>query len=647
MRHLISALWLLLVVTPLGAQEPSAARPEAPISIESFAAPPFIEEPELSPNGRWMAARLSVDGSQLLSMMPLFDKSLKSTMLKTDSEKISVEWWRWVNDDWLLVGISATESVEGEKWRLSRVASIERATGKFIPLGWKGAGQNAADVIWVAKDGSPRILLGIQNGIYTNTEEFWPEVREFDVSTGKSKAVVHRRTNVSDYYADGSGTVRLGYGYIPESRTSRLLYRENGKAVFTELDRANLRKEETLAFPSLFLPDPSKAITVKDDDKGFSGVYELDLKSLQRGQKLFGVEGYDIGGLVHNAAGDGIAGVSVVENAARVQWLDPGLAETQALFDKAVGKDRAQIISWDKVRNALLVHVGGPDQAGGLFYYNRTDGGNLARIGLYNERFKMLKFGGVSTIKFKARDGLSMSAVLTLPKDKPAKSLPLILLPHGGPQARDYEQWDWINQFLAWKGYAVIQPNYRGSSGFGTSFMEAGEGEWGLKMQDDLNDSVSHLAAQGIIDPKRVCVLGASYGGYAAMRAAQRDGKLFRCAISYAGVSDLAKLSRYDSRFLYGREYKAHLKDQAPDYGAVSPLRFPEQFSTPILIMHGKLDLRVPVDQSRDMAAKLKAAGKAHRYVEQPLGDHHFSRQEDRLQFLKEVEAFLAEHNPA
>lgn len=134
---------------------------------------------------------------------------------------------------------------------------------------------------------------------------------------------------------------------------------------------------------------------------------------------------------------------------------------------------------------------------------------------------------------------------------------------------------------------------------------------------------------EGVVDPKRVCIVGANYGGYAAMRGAQRDGGLFRCAISYAGVSDLGALSRFDGQSLYGGEYVANLKEKAPDLQrSVSPIRFPEQFSTPILIMHGKNDLRVPVEQSRTMAAKLKAAGKDYRYVEQPLGDHHFSRQE-------------------
>ena len=131
------------------------------------------------------------------------------------------------------------------------------------------------------------------------------------------------------------------------------------------------------------------------------------------------------------------------------------------------------------------------------------------------------------------------------------------------------------------------------------------------------------------------------------MRAAQRDGSRFRCAISYAGVSDLGRMARYDSKFLEGAEFKQSLRKKAPDFDAVSPLRFPEQFSTPILLIHGKLDLRVPVEQSRGMAARLKAAGKTYRYVEQPLGDHHFSRAADRIQFLQETDAFLRQYNPA
>ncbi len=624
-----------------------AAPPAAPaaITIENFAAQPFLDSPELSPDGRWIAAKLSVGGQQLLGMMSLFEKGTTPTLLRMDNAKISTDWWQWVNDDWLLVGVSANDDVEGETWRISRVLAVQKGTGKINLLGWKDAAQNAADVIWVANDGSPRILLGVQNSIYSNDAAFWPEVREFDVSTGKSKVAVHRRDTVGEYFADGTGAVRLGYGYDPNRRIATLLYRDTGSGSFATLDRANLAKKEEVSFPSLFLAEPGKALT-RDDSEGFEAIYELDLKTLTRGKKIFGLPNYDVGGLIRNARGDGLAGVSVVEDHERVHWIDPGLAEVQTAFDKSVGPGRAHIVGWDKSRNALLVQVGGPDQAGAYYYFNRETGGNLQLVGYTDKTLKQRKFAPVKTIRYKSRDGLDLSAVLTLPAGRPAKNLPLILLPHGGPQARDSERWDWWTQYLAWRGYAVIQPNYRGSTGFGKALFEKGYGEWGLKMQDDLNDAVTHLGKEGIADPKRVCIAGGSYGGYAAMRGAQRDSGLFRCAISYAGVSDLAALARFDRQSLFGREYSDDLKQKAPDFAAVSPLKAPEQFSTPILIMHGKLDLRVPVKQSREMASKLKAAGKTYVYIEQPLADHFFSRTEDRLQFLKEMDAFLLKYNP-
>jgi dipeptidyl aminopeptidase/acylaminoacyl peptidase len=220
-------------------------------------------------------------------------------------------------------------------------------------------------------------------------------------------------------------------------------------------------------------------------------------------------------------------------------------------------------------------------------------------------------------------------------------------MPHGGPFARDAETWDWWSQFLADRGYAVIQPNYRGSSGYGTAFAEKGQGQWGLAMQDDLNDALAFLAREGIADPKRAAMVGGSYGGYAAMRAAQRDGALYRCAVAFAGVSDLQALLRYDGRFLNTGGGIDWLRKQAPDLRAVSPINFPADFSIPILLVHGKTDQRVPVKQSRELAEKLRRAGKNVKYVEQPLGDHFVSRAADRLQFLTELEAFLKEHNPA
>jgi dipeptidyl aminopeptidase/acylaminoacyl peptidase len=648
-RSLISIASIVLAQSISAQTTPPPLTPlaaAAPLTINSFAATPFIEKPQLSPNGRYLATRLSVRGDQLLALFSLFDRAEKPTVVNTggDDAKVDVDWWRWVNDDWLLIGISAIDAYEGDKFRVSRLLSMNRTTGKLTQLVKSAGGQNASNVIWTARDGTPRIMVAAQAEFFLG-EGFWPEVMEIDVSNGHSKSVVKPREGVFNYYADAQGAVRMGYGYNDESRTGRLLYRSSGRGSFSTIDRADFKKDETLNVPDLFLAAKDQALTISSEE-GFSAVYDYDLATLKRGKKIYGLSGYDIDGLIETPTGDGVAGVALTENAARVQWLDAGLAATQSDLDKAVGAGRAYIASWSQDQQSLLVKVGGPDQAGAYFLYNRATGGSMRRVGFADEGLKMRRFAPVTTIRYKARDGLEIAAVLTLPNGRRAKDLPLILLPHGGPAARDEEQWDWWVQFLAWRGYAVVQPNYRGSTGYGRAFYKKGDGEWGLKMQDDLNDAVTSLAAQGIVDPKRVCIVGASYGGYAALRGAQRDGGLFRCAISFAGVSDMAAITRYDSQFLYGNTYKADLKKKALDFAAVSPIKHAEQFGTPTLLVHGKADLTVPVDQSRNMASKLKAAGKVYRYIEQPLADHHFSRQADRLQFLQEMQAWLDKYNP-
>jgi dipeptidyl aminopeptidase/acylaminoacyl peptidase len=315
-------------------------------------------------------------------------------------------------------------------------------------------------------------------------------------------------------------------------------------------------------------------------------------------------------------------------------------------MDKAIPDRWPDIVSWSKDLSVLIVHVGGADSPGGYYLYRPADG-TMSLFATLNTDLGLKRYAAVKTIAYTARDGTEMSGVLTLPKGREAKNLPLILMPHGGPFARDDEEWDWWAQFLASRGYAVLQPNYRGSSGFGTAFGKLGEGQWGLKMQDDLTDAVAWAAKQGIADPARVCIVGGSYGGYAAFRAAQRDKGVYRCAVSYAGVSDMTAMVRYDSSFLNGGRSKDYLRLQAPDLKAVSPINFAGDFSTPILIMHGKADQTVPVKQSREMVERLKAVKASYRYVEQPLGDHHFTREADRLQFLQELEAFLTKYNPA
>lgn len=394
-----------------------------------------------------------------------------------------------------------------------------------------------------------------------------------------------------------------------------------------------IKRDEKFPIPLVYRRDGT-AVAISDHN-GFNEVYELNLPSFTFGKKLFGARGYDVAAVVENPARDDIAGIGYIEKSERTVWLDPQFRDIQTSLDKTFGDGVARLVSWERQATRLLIELGKPSQAGGLYYWD-TRSAAMQRFAWHSPTLKGRTLSAVSTVNYAARDGTPIKAVLTMPRGRPSIKLPLIVMPHGGPAARDHEKFDWWAQYLAEQGYVVLQPNYRGSTGYGTAFKKLGEGEWGLKMQDDLLDGIDWLAAQGIADPGRTCIVGASYGGYTAMRGAQRDGPRYRCVISLAGISDLQAMRNYHSSFLVGytasREYWAK---QAPRLAAVSPRMHAKEFGAPILLLHGKEDIRVPVHQSRNMADQLRKAGKTHQYIELPEADHHLSRTDDRAALLR------------
>lgn len=261
--------------------------------------------------------------------------------------------------------------------------------------------------------------------------------------------------------------------------------------------------------------------------------------------------------------------------------------------------------------------------------------------------------GETRWITYKARDGLEIPAYVTMPPGAPKDArLPLVVLPHGGPRARDIYDFDYMAQFLATRGYAVLQPQFRGSSGFGDDFTKAGKGEWGGKMQTDLLDGVAALADGGEVDPARVCIVGASFGGYAALAGATLFPDAYRCAASIAGIGDLAQLMLEEGR-LYGRQ-SGSAQALRDDLGsadrakvlAMSPARQAASATIPILLIHGEKDTVVLPAQSERMAEALKAAGKAHELVMLKDENHYLTCSSTRTQTLEAVERFLAKHLP-
>ncbi len=340
------------------------------------------------------------------------------------------------------------------------------------------------------------------------------------------------------------------------------------------------------------------------------------------------------------------------------EFFDIRVNEALEALELAFPDDAITVRSWSRDHEKLVVLIGGSSQAG-TFYLYELASQKLTELadqypGLPNERI-----GRVEVISYTARDGLEIPALLTHPTGTSAtdtnadeQPLPLVVLPHGGPESHVELEYDYWAQFLANQGYMVLQPNFRGSDGFGRQFRLSGRGEWGRKMQDDITDGVNHLIQTGRADASRICIMGGSYGGYAALAGGAFTPELYKCVISFAGVADLEKMLKYE-REEGGRSNNYSLAYWETVIGsrwnqdalfAASPARNADKFHAPVLLIHGAFDWIVPGDQSAIMERALKDANKDVEIYTLLGGDHYLSQEAHRQELLKMVGNFLDKH---
>lgn len=336
-----------------------------------------------------------------------------------------------------------------------------------------------------------------------------------------------------------------------------------------------------------------------------------------------------------------------------MEWLDAEIAAAQGLLARAFkGKD-VTLYGWSRDRTRFIARAAAPSSPAVWYLYDRSRK-EISPLGEEYPELAGAVLGTTRWITYKARDGLEIPAYLTLPPGAQEDSkLPLVLLPHGGPTARDGYDFDFIAQFLATRGYAVLQPQFRGSWGFGDAFEDAGRGEWAGKMQTDLLDGVAALARTGQVDSSRVCIVGASFGGYSALAGATLYPGSYRCAASIAGISDLGLLLGSTRRY-YGRDEIA-MDELREEIGATSTAKIqaasPIQHAaaaarTPILLIHGDQDTIVPPEQSERMSKRLRELNIPHEYVVLKNENHYLTRTATRTQTLEALEKFLAKNLP-
>ena len=318
----------------------------------------------------------------------------------------------------------------------------------------------------------------------------------------------------------------------------------------------------------------------------------------------------------------------------------------------AFAGDRSELVAFSRNFDKLIFNAEGPKNPG-RYYLVDLANRSASPLGDARPLIGDDQVGPVRMASYKAADGLAMEGVLTLPPGREAKGLPLVVMPHGGPIVEgDTVSFDWWAQAFASRGYAVFQPNYRGTLGYGDAFRRAAEGQFGRKMQTDISDGVAALAKDGIVDPKRVCIVGASYGGYAALAGVTLQQGLYRCAVAVAGVADMRKMlsdiSASEGRDRRALEFWRGLSSaKAQDLDAISPAHMAARADAPVLLIHGENDTVVPIEQSKLMEKALRQAGKSVEFVTMPGEDHWLSIAATRQVMLERAVAFVEKHDPA
>ena len=626
---------------PTPSLSPAAAQVPPLIPINDFAALASLRMPRISPNGSRIAAIADIKGLSRLAVIDAARPDTKPYLFGVGDLPLTDI--HWAGNNRMLIEVSATVTLLGIQAPVGRLVVLDLASGQSGLADRKSHGLYGGDVLYADPTGT-WALVSSQNDIFST-----PSVKRIDLATGDAKVVQKGLPDVWDWFVDEFGVVRGGVAY--DNRRWKLYYRATASESFRTLRGKFDNQGDSSIDRFIFGRDGRTGVVVTNERTGRFAVYRYDYEKGEVGSAIFESLTADVSETLMNPSTNELAGVRYHDDRWRTFWLDPKVKALQAKLDKALPGLDNLILSHPGESAHILVWSSGASNPGTYFLLDRKTSTMKPVIQPY-DRIDPALLAKVEPVHYAARDGLDIPAYLTLPRGREAKALPLIVMPHGGPFARDEWTYDRIVQFLANRGYAVLQPQFRGSTGYGKDFVERGYGEWGRKMQDDLDDGVDWLARSGRIDPKRVCIVGASYGGYAALWGAIRNPERYRCAASMAGVTDLDQQLRSNrksfSAVRYFREWRTKVQGQSKfDLKAVSPLAQAARLRVPVLIAHGEKDRTVPASQGHAMVDALEEARADVSSVFYRNSGHDFASSEDLADFLRRLDALLAKHNPA
>ena len=643
---------VLLLVWSLGtasAESGSASPPTA-----AFAALPRIESIQLSPSGRHLAVLRNHEGQTFLDTQTVTGQDLHR-VISTDNRDYIVTWFRWVNDERLLVSVRFAATRDGIDSIETRLMAVTRDGTEQIPnlfkqstfpslFGKKHFPQFQDRLVGTIPGDQRHVLLALDLE-HPNA----PDVYKVDVYSGDRQLIQANPSTQPDprvilhWIADRAGTVRAGVGQFQTA--VHAIFRQPESSLWRELADYDLAKETGLV-PLAFDADPAW-LYVRDQHRGKAAIFKLSVMDRAADRILVVADPkFDLNGeLVYAPGRKKVVGVRYSATDERVLFWDYDAQRLQARIDRAIPGTVNIIHSSSDDGRLHVVKSSGAAHSPHWSIFDERDG----RMVLLGKSYPDLEGVGLTaptTTYVTARDGKELQVFLTVPKDRDPRHLPMIVFPHGGPAARMPGAFNYWTQWFVSRGWAVLEPRFRGTEGYGDEWLRAGFQRWGLEMQDDLTDAVQYAIRSGLANANRICIVGAGYGGYAALMGAVKTPDLYRCAVSLGGVTDLRDLVS-DSRWYLNQKPMMEMRvgswwNDRERLRETSPVAHASEIRTPLLLMHGLMDRFVPVSQSRNLADALKSANvMTYRYVELPLADQTLSRGQDRIHVFKELEQFL------
>lgn len=631
----LSAVYALLLSAvlciPLQAKE---------LPVEAFTSAPAIDKLKLSPDGTKLSMIQTLDTeNEQLVLVKLFDlqSGEQKFLVKADSRDLTIYSVIWANNKQLLMRAAYASHRYGTPVTETRLMVIDVETGKNrsvingqLQRKLVRTPQFQSNIVDLMPDDEHNFLLALDGFSYgTGTS-----VVKVSLNGELHEMVAHARKDLYDWVADRQHRPRIA------------LFRDDTRYEVQEkmLDTKEFRTlwqfdifTEQEVWPIGFDADPN-ILYVSAYHEGKLAIFKTDLSAAQPTLQLVKAdENYDVPADISYSWQDNKI-IAIGE-----EYVDSTYQAFQKAVDAALPDADNRIVSMSHDRNRYIIESSSATQPGSYLLGDRKEKSMTFLLNKFSQ-LDPEQMVAKQKIQYTARDGLAIEGYLTTPLGYQTGVLPTIIFPHGGPISFDDEGFDYWTQFFANRGYAVLQMNFRGSHGYGFDFKQMGLQGWGLQMQDDVEDGTRWLIEKGIADPGRICIVGASYGGYAALMGAVKTPELYQCVVSFAGVTDVEDLVKSYRRFINYEVVKKQIGDDFDLLEQRSPLTHADKIQVPVLLIHGTKDRSVPVKQSEAMYKALKRKDKDVQYIELEDGDHYLSTNSHRLDTFKAMDSFLKQH---